>query len=315
MTVSFWTDKIRLPGWGRAAGGAGQNVAVSFEGEQFRYLLTQDGPAGGRRRLLRWGGLPREQQTDARWASCIRALRLGGPVTAMLGPHQYQLLTVDLPPVPDDELAAAARWRIKDMIQMPLDQVTTDVLRLPSPGGAPARQMLVVVAPNEAIRQTMLQAQAAGLALAAIDIPELGLRNLASAQQPVGAVATLVAEGSECWFSLCEGGELLAQRRFPYDGESGVSERVVSELQRSIDRLERQFPELRLSALLVELGAWTADYVATLGGVTQLSCQALRPAALFDTEGLDTLDASGDLSWLALAGLGLRAEASPVTAS
>lgn len=300
-------DKIRRPGWGRASGGVGQSAVIGFDEDQFRYLCMQASREGGPRRLLRWGVLAREQQAEAPWLARIRALRLGGgSVTAMLAPHQYQLLTVDLPPVPDEELKAAARWRVKDMISAAPDEVTIDVLRLPGPGGAAARQMLVVVAPNEAIRQTMLRCQAAGLALTAIDIPELGLRNLASAQAVgEGAVATLVEAGPECWFGVCERGELLALRRFPHDGESGVSERIVDEVRRSIDRLERQFPELRLSSMLLDMGTWTQDYLAALGAATLLPCQPLRPAALFEVEGLSTLEVGGDPLFLALAGLGL----------
>jgi MSHA biogenesis protein MshI len=235
-------------------------------------------------------------------------------VTAMLTPAQYQILTIDMPPVPDAELKAAARWRVKDMITVAPEDVTLDVLRLPGLGGASGRQVLVVVSPNEAIRQTMLKCRSAGLALSAIDIPELGLRNLACVPGvTTGAVATLVDAGVECWLSVCDGGELLAVRRFPHDGSTGVTERVVTEVRRSIDRVERQFQDLRLSMLMIDMGAATPDYLRALTEVTQLSCQPFRPAAQFESGAAQPLACDGDPFMLALAGVSLR-DPDPVAA-
>lgn len=312
MTAFPWIDMLRRPDRGRAGLTSDLGAAVSFDGDQFRYLLTQAPAPGGRRVLKRWGVVPREQLSEAQWLDQIRALRLGRVrVTAMLAPHDYQILQVNMPAVPDDELKAAARWRIKDMINVPPDEVTIDVLRLPSPAGAGARQMLVVVARNALVLQTMTRCKAAGFALSAIDIPETGLRNLASAQlgPAGGATATLVAADAECWFSLCADGELLAVRRFPHDGENGVSERIVSEVRRSVDRMERQFPELRIPTLLIDMGTWTQDYLSAIAGETPLACQRFQPAAMFQSEGLDTLDIDGSASFLALAGVGLRDDA------
>lgn len=302
MARPSWLDRLRLPGRGAPAPGLG--LAVGFEGPLFRYLLTEAPPGGGARRVLRWGLVQREDRSEAQWLDRIKALGLGRvPATAMLAPHDYQVLQVDMPAVPDDELKAATRWRIKDMIHVPPEEVTIDLLRPPGHNA----QMLVVVARNEVVRQTMLRCRAAGLALSAIDIPETGLRNLASAQvPPPGAVATLLEAGTECWFGLCADTELLALRRFPSDGEDGVSERTVAELRRTLDRLERQFPALRLGALLVDMGAWTPDYLTALSAATELPCQALGLSSALQLEGLGGADLQGDSAFLGLAGLSLR---------
>lgn len=290
----------------------GSMLAVNFEGPLFRYLLTQVSPVGGARLVQRWGLVPREDRTEAQWLGQIKGLGLGRiPATAMLAPHDYQVLQVDMPTVPDDELKAATRWRIKDMIHVPPEEVTIDLLR-PASRTAGGGQMLVVVARNEVVRQTMLRCQAAGLALSAIDIPETGLRNLASAQvPPPGAVATLLEAGTECWFSVCADGELLTLRRFPGDGEDGVSERTVAEVRRSIDRLERQFPALRLSALLVDMGPWTQDYLGALSAATELPCQALQLSTALRAEALESADLQGDSAFLGLAGVSLREPSPP----
>jgi len=50
---------------------------------------------------------------------------------ALLKPGEYQLLLVEAPNVPKDELKSAIRWRIKDMIDYHIDDATVDVLDIP----------------------------------------------------------------------------------------------------------------------------------------------------------------------------------------
>src|SRR5687768_16775723 len=49
----------------------------------------------------------------------------------LLPRNEYQIVLVDAPSVPADEVKAALRWRIKDMIDYPVDEATVDMLELP----------------------------------------------------------------------------------------------------------------------------------------------------------------------------------------
>jgi hypothetical protein len=46
----------------------------------------------------------------------------------VLGLSDYQLLQIDAPAVPADEMKAAARWQIKDKVDIPVEELTLDVL-------------------------------------------------------------------------------------------------------------------------------------------------------------------------------------------
>lgn len=114
-------------------------------------------------------------------ASLAREYRLGkSPCSALMEAQAYSLLLIEAPAVPPAELQAAARWRIKDLIDFPPDQAVVDVLDLPAqPTGRP-RTVYVVAARTATIKGYVGQLHGAGLKLSIIDIPELALRNIAT---------------------------------------------------------------------------------------------------------------------------------------
>src|ERR687892_711329 len=59
--------------------------------------------------------------------------------TTLLKPREYNILLVEAPAVKPDELKAAVRWRIKDMLDYHVDDATIDVLDVPVPPGAAQR--------------------------------------------------------------------------------------------------------------------------------------------------------------------------------
>src|SRR5262245_39543919 len=72
----------------------------------------------------------------------------------LLEPGEYQVVVVDAPNVPLAELRAAIRWRVKDLLDFHVDDVTIDVLDIPILKDAPARNhtMYAVAARNEVIQ-------------------------------------------------------------------------------------------------------------------------------------------------------------------
>src|SRR6185312_3326243 len=58
--------------------------------------------------------------------------------SCLLGPTDYQMLSVDAPNVPAEELKTAIRWRLKDMLDYHVNDATIDVLDVPVDKSAPA---------------------------------------------------------------------------------------------------------------------------------------------------------------------------------
>lgn len=103
------------------------------------------------------------------------------PTVSLLDPNGYRLLLVEAPDVPADELRAAVRWRIKDLIDFHIDDAVIDVFEMPAHArGGPNRMMYAVTARAELVRQQISLVEGAGLKLGVIDIPELALRNVAT---------------------------------------------------------------------------------------------------------------------------------------
>lgn len=174
---------------------------------------------------------------------------------SVLPSAHYQLLLVDAPNVPAAELKNAARWRIKDMLEYSVDQATVDVLDIPVDPGAASRghSMYAVAAKNEVIQACMDRFTRARIRLSVIDIPEIAQRNIgALVEPPERGVALLYVDREQVFFTVNFRGELYLARRFDVGleeleklaqgGSDDAKNRILLEVQRSFDHLERQFP-------------------------------------------------------------------------
>ncbi len=103
------------------------------------------------------------------------------PAVGVLDASAYSLLLVEAPDVPADELRAAVRWRIKDLIDFHVDDAVIDVFEMPphSRGGR-NRMMYAVSAKAEIVKREIEALENAGLSLEVVDILELSLRNVAT---------------------------------------------------------------------------------------------------------------------------------------
>lgn len=201
---------------------------------------------GARPRVLRAGSLPDGDGGLRRLRANLR--RDGVRCLHLLRPDECQWLQTDAPAVPPEELAAAVRWRIKDLLEGPPDAATVDVLPVP----APARQLYAVAARNDLVGARMERFREAGLALAVIDVPETAQRNLAALVEPAGrGVALLAFHGAVGILTFSAGGELYYARRIERGGAQADDERIALEVQRSLDYFERQFGPVALAKLVV----------------------------------------------------------------
>jgi MSHA biogenesis protein MshI len=184
--------------------------------------------------------------------------------TTLLNSSEYQLLSVDAPNVPPDELKAAMRWRVKDMIDYHIDDATIDVLDVPVEKHTAARthSMYAVAARNQVIGQRQALFENVRIPLSAIDIPEMAQRNISALLEPQNrGVALLLFSQDGGLLTVTFDGELYLSRRLDVttyqlgDGDaeqrSALYERVTLELQRSLDHLDRQFNFIILSKLML----------------------------------------------------------------
>ncbi len=177
---------------------------------------------------------------------------------------EYQFLQVEPPDVPPVEMKEAMRWRIKGMVDFPVDKATLDVLEVPIEGaeGARSRFVFVACAPNELLGDRIQSLQKARIDLEAIEVPETVQRNLSALYEPPGrgtAMLGFSAEGGLLTFTYR--GELHAFRRLDVTldqlinadpGErQALFDRIVLEMQRSLDTFEHQHHYVSLAQLMV----------------------------------------------------------------
>ncbi len=156
-------------------------------------------------------------------AQALRALHLPlRNVVAVLPLQQAQFLQIEAPTVPADELRAAARWRVKDLVEGRLEDLTIDVMNVGDGRAKAARQIFVAAARSQLIRELGLVAHEAGLALTVVDVAEAAQRNLQTAYaatrgMQARATAALMLHGTQCLLTICVGDELFHARRLDAD--------------------------------------------------------------------------------------------------
>lgn len=166
--------------------------------------------------------------------------------TTLLGDGEYRLIQTEAPDVKPDELKAALRWRIKDLIDFHVNDATIDVFDVPVQMSGRAALVYVVVGRNEAIRKRVDLMHNAGAALEIIDIPELAQRNLAwLLPEDREGVALLTLNDGAGLITITRAGELYLSRTITalQDtlAEGAGFERLLLELQRSLDYFESSF--------------------------------------------------------------------------
>ncbi|OAI52021.1 hypothetical protein AYO46_06845 [Betaproteobacteria bacterium SCGC AG-212-J23] len=178
----------------------------------------------------------------------------------LLPPADYHLLLVDAPNVPAIELKRAVRWRIKDMLDYHVEDATVDVLDIPMEPSAGARghSMYAVAARNEVIQAAIERFSAANVPLSVIDIAETAQRNIAALFEPANrALGLLYLWPKQALLTISFRGELYLARRIDVGADhlqassAEAMNRVLLEVQRSLDHLERQFPFLSMAKLLL----------------------------------------------------------------
>ena len=246
--------------------------------------------------------------------------------TNLLNPGEYQLLSVEAPNVPNDELKTAVRWRIKDVLDFPVDDAVIDVLTLPSDKNTPERKsgLFAVAASGASIRQRQELFESAHVGLSAIDIPEMAQRNLSALLETPGrGLALLACDNAGVLLTITFEGELCLSRRFDVTlaqlvqldvGQRSTSfERITLELQRSFDHFESQFRFIAVSKLLLApFGDGAGDLQAYLSANLYMPVETLRLDGLLDLSRVpDLRQPRPQQVFFSAIGAALRREATP----
>ena len=169
----------------------------------------------------------------------------------LLSPDDYQLLMIEAPKVPKEELNAAVQWKIKDLINFPVEDAVIDTIELPDETARGGQKMVyVIVSQVDKIERVIASTEQAGLKLQSIDVPDLILRNLAGLVSEDNRSTAIVWLGSGYGIlQLCKNGSLYLSRRFDIAYDGGLltdlpSDALILEIQRSLDYFDRQMGQV-----------------------------------------------------------------------
>ena len=252
--MSLWFRGKRQPGW----------LAVGLHGDHIDLVHVRRSAAGRPEIVLCDTYRTEGSEADA-LARLRRELKLDQyRCTTLLKFADYQMHALDAPAVPAAELKNAVRWRVKDVIDYPLEQATVDVLDVPVDKNGVSRnhQVYALTTRNECVERTIKPFNEARLPLEVIDVPALAQRNIAALFEQEGrGLATLVFHAECGKLTFTSGGEIYLTRRIEIplaqlmeaDAERRNQnfERIALELQRSLDHFDRQFNYVPVSKLLL----------------------------------------------------------------
>jgi MSHA biogenesis protein MshI len=219
-------------------------------------------------------------------------------VSFLVDTKDYQLVQVEKPKVPDNELNEAVRWQLKDLVNFPVEDATLDTIKIPrSPQASEHEDYVYAIAcPNTFIAQISNQLLSEKVNLQAIDVRMMAQRNIANLLATEGQGEAILTFGkNSALLTFTYQGEIYNARRIEIDEDKSASafEKIALELQRSLDGFEAKFRHIFIKKLLV------APFDAR-----EEFCQHLRDAIYtkvetFDLEDIFDFEASAQISNLA----------------
>ena len=304
----------------RLRGTSGREGWVAMAPQGSRVQIVHVVRVQGERPALRWACS--EPWHDA--AQTLRALRRVRSLrtqrtVALLQHAQYQLLTLDAPDLPREEWRDAIRWRLKDMVDFPVDSAGIDVLELPGhPQQHRRASLMAVAAPRSALGPLADAGHDAGWPWQAIDVPETALRNLAVlAAEPERGEALLHVGREHATLVVVAQGELLATRHIDVtldlltDADPALRqqhfERASLELQRTLDNVDRQYSHANLARLQVAPGTALAGFIAYVADLVYVPVVGFDLGSVIDLSAVPELAADTDqAAFLPAIGAALR---------
>ena len=201
------------------------------------------------------------------------------PCSTVLEPGTYSLHMVDAPNVEPEEMKAAIRWRIKELIDYEIEDAVYDIFGIPgrSMRGQGGNMLYAVVARSYEIEKRVNQLRNTGVKLSVIDIPEIAMRNIAALlPEDEQGIAMLhlarnsgmitVTRGATLYLARNIGIGINQLRHYKEKGEKEAQqddemtavtqfdnalENIMLEVQRSLDYYERHSSNPPINTLVI----------------------------------------------------------------
>ena len=216
-----------------------------------------------------------------------KRLGLNGLVQAqlVLSPEFYSLLSIDRPPVLEEELREAVRWQIQDQLEFPVEDAFIDVFGMPEGLARRDERIFVVAAPRQILKNVAKAVQEANIELNKIDVSELALRDVVWSRFPQAdeSVALLTLGQSGGLIGISRGDGLYLSRRIQAaapglapDKFALIKEQLLLQVQRSLDYYQGAMGQQPCKLLVVACYAeYAPELLAYLAEVLPIPVRSL----------------------------------------
>ena len=216
-----------------------------------------------------------------------------GRFSAVLANGSYHLLLTDAPEVAEDELRAAIRWRLTDLVPFPIADAVVDVFDVPARARRGTSPSVYVIATQRSVVEGHAQMmERFGDRYDVLDVPEMCLRNLASLLPDADqGLAMVHVEHQHAHIVVLRQGTIYLARQVELTGSDREqnTDAVVLELQRSLDYFESHHDQRPVQRTLVSAvgdAVSTDELIAAIGSrasaldiVGHLACDTTLDAA------------------------------------
>lgn len=191
-------------------------------------------------------------------------------VHIVLSASQYQIVQVDKPNMPEDEINAALKWQIKDLVTVEPENMVVDYFSGPVLAGG-AEKINVVCAKKQDLTSMLSALDKDELSVKSITTEEFAFAGLVPnqeqatlllCQQPNEEVLILIVKDGHIYFNRRLRGFAQLGSKSHEELEFGSIDSLSLEIQRSMDYFERQLKQPPIKDIQVILPIKTENYIA-----------------------------------------------------
>jgi MSHA biogenesis protein MshI len=199
------------------------------------------------------------------YVSAMKSLHAGSPLNGtaflVLGEAQSQIVQVDKPNLPDNEINAALKWLVKDLVTIAPDNMILDYYDVPLLTGR-QEKVNVVCAPANELKKLVEVTEQKGLKINHITTQEFAFANLVPAQsdaillvcqQPKEEIVLIIIKHQQLFFHRRLRGFANIATKSAEELSYSVIDEISLEIQRSSDYFERQLKQAPIKAIKVLL--------------------------------------------------------------
>lgn len=240
------------------------NLGVAFSSKLLTYCYINDEQA------VVFKSIPLSSTPEKQLSELASDSDIQGQCQLILSASQYHIVQIDKPNVPDDEIADALKWQVKDLVPYPAEDIIVDYFSGPTLIGATAKLNVVCASKNK-LKTLVEGINQNNISLKHISTEEFAFASLLPVQdeacllvcqQPNEEIILMIVKQGKLHFHRRLRGFIQINQESEQQLLMGTVERLSLEIQRSTDYFERQLKQAPIKKIKLILPIATEQFLA-----------------------------------------------------